>query len=139
MPKIPQVVLSDGQGRGRRLMVKAKKGSKRATASLVVFDATAPNRTYTHISGEWVTKKLPVIGALVGTKKVPKDNAMKHPLTGRPQTTELLVQVGRNIASLPISEAELYWQKGEIRSGMRFVPDKEVKPPVDPQSVQPTT
>lgn len=140
MPKTSQIVVTEGKGRARRLMVKAKKGSKRKTANRSVYDHTAPHRFYPSIKGEWVEKAVPIDGCFRGTKKVPKENAVKHPKTGLPQLSEILVQIGVNIASLPASDAEFYWQKGEIRAGMRFVPDNGVaaKPLPDPQSDQPT-
>lgn len=144
MPKIPQTVVIEGKGRARRLMVRAKKGTKkgakRKTVNVSVYDPTAPHRFYPNVKGEWVLKAVPIDGCFRGTKRVPKENAVKHPKTGLLQLSELLVQVGVNLASIPVSDAEFYWQKGEIKAGMRFAPDKpvKIKPLPDPQSDQPT-
>lgn len=137
MPKIPQVVVPEGNGRAKRLMVRAKKGSKRGVFLLTenVYDLSVYNECNERF-GKWVTvtKKITVDGCLRGTKVVPVSNAMKHPQTNLPQIAEVLVQLGTMIASLPPSEAEFYWQKGKLGAGRRFTPDKEpkVKPAPDP-------
>ena len=128
MPKKPQVVVPEGDGTARRLMVKAKKGSKwgkhRRTVLVIehgkyVRDEKGNHKTTVQL-GE------PVNGCYRGTKKVPSANAVKHPETDAPQLSEVMVQIGQELASLPLSEAEFYWEKGELRPGNRFVPYKAV-------------
>jgi hypothetical protein len=110
-------------------MVRAKKKScKRAfhVTSVLEYELvagrykTVTKETKTFIDGPWR-----------GTKKVPADNAVKHPETGAPQVAEILVQMGVEFVCLPPADAEFYWQNGNIKAGTRFTPDK-VKPSPDP-------
>jgi hypothetical protein len=124
MPKRTQVIVIEKGGRGRRLMVRAKKGCKRA---FHVTSVTEFGMVGGHYRPTTTKTKTRIDGAWRGTIKVPAENAVKHPDTGLPQVAEILVQMGVEFARLPPGDAEFYWQNGDVRAGMRFYPDK-VKP-----------
>lgn len=126
-------------------MVRGKKGSKLAKHRRLLFKKDrSGNLIWDPFEQKYLTEIVlgdHIDGCFRGTRNVPPGNAVKHPITKGLQTAELLVQMGLGIASLPASEAEMYWQSGNVRPGNRFVPDKpsKVKPPADPQQDAPKT
>lgn len=128
MPKINQTIVIEPGG-ARRLMVRGK--------GLLVKDSVGTRWT----GDDWktITETVKLDGPYIGTKRVPKANAKKHPVTGQPQTSYVLVRHPRkeyldNNHAAPPSDVEFYWQRGQLKNG-RFYPDKEVSPP-DPQPAQ---
>lgn len=127
MPKTSQTIVIEGGG-ARRLMVRGKKGVK-------VMDVGGGSFQLTNGCLKWVPDRTPapLNGPYIGTKKVPRDNARKHPVTGEPQTVYVWVQhpmknYYENHHAVPPSDVEFYWQRGTVKNG-RFYPDKEVTPP----------
>jgi hypothetical protein len=110
-------------------MVRAKKGSKRGRQKRGVLikdergyytiDPVTGLYKAEEVAGDWIC------GCYRGTKKVNESNAKRHPRTGLPQRSEVLVQMGMEVPSLPPSEAEFFWQRGVLRTGNRFVPGSE--------------
>jgi hypothetical protein len=116
-------------------MVKAKnEGYKRAFHVTSVTELELVAGRYRSVTKE--TKTF-IDGPWRGTKKVPADNAVKHPETGAPQVAEILVQMGVEFACIPPSEAEFYWQKGNVKAGIRFTPDKVRPSPDQGQKARP--
>lgn len=138
MPKINQTIVIEPGG-ARRLMVKGK-GKLRVED--VMGTKYVPGDIYRGGGWEPIRKMVPLDGPYIGTKRVPRANAKKHPVTGQPQTSYVLVKHPRreyndNDHAVPPSDVEFYWQRGQLKNG-RFYPDKEEVSPPDPQPAQPT-